>query len=96
MADSGSVFGGFVFSHLTMIRPIGLSLAVGVVVDAVLVRMTLTPAIMHLLGERAWWMPKWLDRVVPNVDVEGAGLTAQLADEEPRAAAKTADLAPVG
>ena len=91
-----SVFGGFVFSHLTMIRPIGLSLAVGVIVDAVLVRMTLTPAIMHLLGERAWWMPKWLDRVVPNVDVEGAGLTAQLADEEPRAAAKTADLAPVG
>ena len=69
-----SVFGGFVFSHLTMIRPIGLGLAVGVLVDAVLVRMTLTPAIMHLLGERAWRLPAWLDRLVPNVDIEGTSL----------------------
>lgn len=71
-----SVFGGFVFSHLTMIRPIGLGLAVGVIVDAVLVRMTLIPAVMHLLGERAWWLPKAVDATLPNVDVEGAGLAA--------------------
>ncbi len=69
-----SVFGGFVFSHLAMIRPIGLGLAVGVIVDAWLVRMTLTPAIMQLLGERAWTLPRWLDRLIPNVDVEGASL----------------------
>jgi RND superfamily putative drug exporter len=69
-----SVFGGFVFSHLTMIRPIGLGLAVGVIVDAVLVRMTLVPALMHLLAERAWWLPRALDAKLPDVDVEGAGL----------------------
>ncbi len=74
-----SVFGGFVFAHLTMIRPIGLGLAVGVLVDAVLVRMTLTPALMRLLGHRAWWMPERLRRLTPDLDVEGTGLTAHLA-----------------
>ena len=87
-----SVFGGFVFSHLTMVRPMGFGLAVGVLVDAVLVRMTLTPALMHLLGDRAWWMPAWLDRLTPNLDVEGTGLAAHLdaeragRGEEPRPA----------
>jgi RND superfamily putative drug exporter len=57
-----SVFAGFVFAELTMIRPIGFGLAFGVMVDAFLVRMTLTPAVMHLLGERAWWLPRPLDR----------------------------------
>lgn len=75
-----SVFAGFVFAHLTMIRPIGLGLAVGVAVDAFLVRMTLTPAAMHLLGDRAWWIPRWLDRILPNLDVEGAGLRRSLAE----------------
>ena len=69
-----AVFGGFAFSHLTMIRPMGFGLAVGVLVDAVLVRMTLTPAIMHLLGERAWWMPARLERLTPDLDVEGTAL----------------------
>ena len=77
-----SVFSGFIFAHLTMIRPIGLGLAVGVAVDAFLVRMTLTPAVMHLLGDRAWWIPRWLDRVLPNLDVEGAGLRRNLAQRE--------------
>ena len=53
---------------------IGFALAVGVLVDALLVRMTLTPAVMHLLGEGAWWMPRWLDRILPDLDVEGAAL----------------------
>ena len=57
-----------------MIRPIGFGLALGVLIDAFLIRMTLTPAVMHLLGERAWWMPRWLDRIVPDVDVEGVKL----------------------
>jgi RND superfamily putative drug exporter len=69
-----SVFGGFVFAELTMVRPIGLGLATGVAADAFLVRMTLTPAVMSLLAERAWYLPGWLDRILPDVDVEGAGL----------------------
>ena len=69
-----SVFAGFIFAELTMIRPIGFALAVGVLVDALLVRMTLTPAIMHLLGDAAWWMPRWMDRILPELDVEGTAL----------------------
>ena len=69
-----SVFGGFMFAELAMIRPVGMGLAVGVLVDAFVVRMTLTPAVMALLGEKAWYLPAWLDRVLPDVDVEGASL----------------------
>lgn len=57
-----------------MIRPIGFGLAIGVLIDAFLVRMTLTPAVLSLLGERAWYLPRWLDRVLPAVDVEGSRL----------------------
>jgi len=69
-----SVFGGFIFSESTMIRSIGFGLAFGVLVDAFVVRMLLMPALMHLLGKSAWWIPRWLDRIMPNVDVEGAAL----------------------
>ncbi|MEU4693773.1 MMPL family transporter [Actinoplanes sp. NPDC023714] len=69
-----SVFGGFIFSHTTMIRSLGFGLAFGVLADAFLVRMLLIPAVMHLLGRSAWWIPRWLDRILPNVDVEGAAL----------------------
>ncbi|WP_402463380.1 MMPL family transporter [Isoptericola aurantiacus] len=69
-----SVFGGFVFSHDAMIRPIGFALAFGVLVDAFVVRMLVVPALMHLLGDSAWWLPRWLDRILPDVDVEGAAL----------------------
>jgi len=69
-----SVFGGFVFSESTMIRSIGFGLAGGVLLDAFIVRMLLMPALMHLLGRSAWWLPGWLDRILPNVDVEGAAL----------------------
>ena len=69
-----SVFGGFIFSESTMIRSIGFGLAVGVLVDAFIVRMLLMPALMHLLGRSAWWLPRWLDKIIPNVDVEGAAL----------------------
>ena len=73
-----SVFGGFVWAHLAMVRPIGLGLAIGVLVDAFIVRMTLTPAVMSLLGEKAWYLPAWLDRILPNVDVEGSKLEREL------------------
>lgn len=69
-----SVFGGFVFSHLAMVRPMGFGLAVGVLFDAFVVRMVILPSLMHVVGEGAWWLPKWLDRLLPNVDVEGAAL----------------------
>nr|GID90270.1 hypothetical protein Ade03nite_91940 [Actinoplanes derwentensis] len=42
--------------------------------DAFIVRMTLVPAVLHLLGRSAWWLPRWLDRALPDVDIEGAGL----------------------
>jgi RND superfamily putative drug exporter len=69
-----SVFGGFIFSHLAMIRPLGFGMAVGVLFDAFVVRLVLMPALMHLLGRSAWWLPRWLDRILPDVDVEGASL----------------------
>lgn len=69
-----AVFGGFITSDSVMIKSFGVGLAVGVALDAFLVRMLLMPAIMHLLGKSAWWLPKWLDRIIPNVDVEGAGI----------------------
>ncbi|MDZ8172916.1 MMPL family transporter [Microbacterium xanthum] len=69
-----SVFGGFIFAESTMIRSIGFGLAFGVLLDAFVVRMLLMPALMHLLGRSAWWLPRWLDRIIPNVDVEGAQL----------------------
>jgi RND superfamily putative drug exporter len=78
-----AVFGGFVFSHSTMIRPIGFALAFGVLVDAFLVRMLIIPALMHLVGDKAWWLPKWLDRILPDVDVEGASLERRHPHREP-------------
>jgi RND superfamily putative drug exporter len=69
-----SVFGGFVFSELSMVRPLGFGLAFGVLFDAFVVRMLLVPGLMHLFGRAAWWLPRWLDRIVPDVDVEGAAL----------------------
>ncbi|TPW98274.1 MMPL family transporter, partial [Schumannella luteola] len=69
-----AVFGGFVFSESVIIRQLGFGLAAGVLLDAFVVRLLLMPALMHLLGRAAWWIPRWLDRVLPNVDVEGAAL----------------------
>ncbi|MWV59104.1 efflux RND transporter permease subunit [Rathayibacter sp. VKM Ac-2754] len=74
-----SVFAAFVPEGDTSIKPIALGLAVGVFVDAFIVRMTLVPAVLHLLGDRAWHMPRWLDRILPSFDVEGEGLTKELA-----------------
>lgn len=69
-----SVFGAFVFGDSIMIKLMGFGLAVGVLFDAFVVRLLLIPAVMHLLGKSAWWLPKWLDKILPNVDVEGEKL----------------------
>jgi RND superfamily putative drug exporter len=69
-----AVFGGFITSESILIKGFGMGLAAGVLFDAFVVRMLLVPAIMHLLGRSAWWLPRWLDRIIPNVDVEGAAL----------------------
>jgi len=69
-----SVFSGFIFSHLNMVRPLGFAMAFGVLIDAFVVRMTIVPAVMYLLGGKAWWLPGWLERILPDVDVEGARL----------------------
>ena len=73
-----SVFTGFIFTHDIMIKQIGFALAIGILIDAFMVRMTLVPAVMALFGEKAWWLPRWLDRILPNLDVEGDKLIAEL------------------
>jgi RND superfamily putative drug exporter len=73
-----SVFAGFIGSDSTLIRSFGFGLAFGVLADAFVVRLLVIPAVMHLLGPAAWWLPRWLDRVLPDVDVEGASLEREL------------------
>ncbi|RCK68761.1 MMPL family transporter [Desertihabitans brevis] len=73
-----AVFAFFVPEGEGAIKPIAFALAVGVAFDAFVVRMTLVPAVMALLGERAWWLPGWLERRLPALDVEGEQLHRQL------------------
>lgn len=73
-----SVFAGFIFTDDVMIKQIGFTLAVGILIDAFIIRMGLVPAIMAIFGDKAWSLPKWLDRILPNLDVEGEKLIATL------------------
>jgi RND superfamily putative drug exporter len=73
-----SVFASFIFGGTVTIASIGFSLAFGVLVDAFLVRMTFVPAVHTLLGDRAWHLPAWLDRITPDVDIEGRHLPDEL------------------
>jgi RND superfamily putative drug exporter len=70
------VFSSFVFEDDRVLRMFGLGLAVAVLLDATLIRMLLVPATMELLGARNWWMPRWLDRLVPRLSAEGTGTAA--------------------
>lgn len=65
------VFGSFVFEDDRTAKLFGLGLALAVLLDATVVRMLLVPATMELLGDRNWWMPAWLDRIIPRLSVEG-------------------------
>lgn len=73
-----AVFASFIPEGSYMLQPIAVALAVGVLVDAFVVRMTLVPAVLALLGDRAWRLPAWLDRILPRIDVEGEGLVRVL------------------
>jgi RND superfamily putative drug exporter len=70
-----SIFASFVLPDDAIIKPIAFALAVGVACDALLVRMTAVPAVLALAGRKAWYLPRWLDRLLPNLDVEGAALS---------------------
>ncbi|WP_344448941.1 MMPL family transporter, partial [Actinocorallia aurantiaca] len=79
-----SVFAGFIGMSDSMVKMIGFGLAIAVLFDAFVVRMAIVPAVLALLGRSAWWLPGWLDRILPNVDVEGERLNAVLAEQEER------------
>jgi putative drug exporter of the RND superfamily len=64
------VFGALALSPEVFLKLIGLGLATAVLDDATIVRLVLVPAVMQLLGDRNWWMPKWLDRVIPRARLE--------------------------
>ncbi|MFE5913331.1 MMPL family transporter [Streptomyces wedmorensis] len=76
-----SVFAAFIVSDNIVVKMLGLGLAASVLIDATVVRLLLVPAVMTLLGKHAWWIPGWLDRILPHLDTEGEG------EPEPVAAA---------
>jgi RND superfamily putative drug exporter len=79
------VFGSFVLGGQRIIKEFGIGLAVAVLLDALLVRTVLVPSIMHLLGRSNWWIPRWLDKVLPRLHVEGSGGTTPEAVDPPEA-----------
>ncbi len=85
-----SVFGAFILIDEPIIKSMGFALAIAVFLDAFVIRMALIPALMYLIGEKAWWLPRWLDRLLPNVDVEGEQLERpHLQVDRGRATART-------
>ncbi len=81
-----AVFGGFVLGADPILKMLGLGLAVAVLLDATVIRLVLVPAVMRLLGRAAWWLPAWLDRALPVVDVEPAASPARRVGPEQQAA----------
>jgi RND superfamily putative drug exporter len=79
------VVGAFLLENDRTVKLMGTGLATAILLDATIVRMLLVPATMELLGDRNWWLPRWLDRLLPNIDVEGhaEALPDPDADDEP-------------
>ncbi|MCM3610423.1 MMPL family transporter [Planococcus sp. MERTA32b] len=77
-----SVFSGFIFTDDIMIKQIGFALAFGILVDAFLIRMIFVPAVMSMFGDKIWYLPKWLDKILPDLDIEGEKLLQKLDKEE--------------
>ena len=69
-----AVFGAFVLDDQIFLKIIGIGMAAAVVIDALIIRLLLVPAVMQLFGDRNWWIPSWLDRLLPTLDIEGATL----------------------
>ncbi|MEV0406756.1 MMPL family transporter [Actinoallomurus sp. NPDC050550] len=90
-----AVFSGFITSSESMIKMMGFGLAIAVFFDAFIVRMAIVPAVLALLGKAAWWLPKWLNRILPNVDVEGEGLRARSEDRSEVSEIRLAEPQPV-
>ncbi|MFI6547483.1 MMPL family transporter [Streptomyces prunicolor] len=93
-----SVFAGFITAGESMIKMIGFGLAIAVLFDAFVVRMAFVPAVLAILGDRISWLPPWLDRLLPNVDIEGESLSRQhpASESAPSGARGTARPAPTG
>ncbi len=98
-----SVFFSFVPGGSAVIQPIAFALAIGVLIDAFVVRMTFVPALMTLLGDRAWWLPRWLEKLLPDADIEGEAVhhvleqrTWLAADAQTRATGVHAEAVAVG
>ena len=70
-----SVFAAFMLMDEPFIKTMGFALAAGVFIDAFVVRMMIIPATMFLLDKHAWWFPTWLDKIIPNMDIEGEALS---------------------
>jgi len=85
-----SIFVAFMFTSDATIKAIGFSFAVGVFLDAFVVRLTLVPAVMAIIGSRIWYHPRWFARTIPNPDIEGQRLEDQLTQRELVAAGTSA------
>jgi RND superfamily putative drug exporter len=86
-----SVFASFVLGDDATIKMFGVGLAIAVLLDATVVRMVIVPAVMSIAGKAAWWLPRWLDRAIPNLDVEGETLMTRLDADELATLADTAE-----
>jgi RND superfamily putative drug exporter len=88
------VFVSFVFGGERVIKEFGVGLATAILIDALIVRTVLVPAVMHLTGKANWWIPRWLDRILPRVSVEGPE-DAEAAETDPHLLAAPASEAPI-
>jgi RND superfamily putative drug exporter len=76
-----AVFLGFVTASDVISKMFGLGLGLAILIDVLIVRMVIAPAVVTLLGDRAWWLPAWLDRALPNISLEGRRETAEVEAE---------------
>jgi RND superfamily putative drug exporter len=78
----GSVFISFAFGDLRQLKEVGLGLGVAILVDALVIRLFVVPSLFQILGEKTWWFPRWLDRLVPNISLEGSILSVVPSSED--------------
>ena len=80
----GTVFAAFILTSDRISKEFGILLAIAILTDALLVRMTLVPAFLTMLGEKSWYMPRWLDRILPNLTIEPPHERPAVVEAEPR------------